>query len=149
MIYVGADHRGFKLKEEIKKWLESQQFEFRDLGADKYDKDDDYPDITFKLTEKVVIENGRGILICGSGAGASVAANKVVGARAGLCTFEKQAKAARNDDDINILCLSAESVSVEENIKIVSVFLGTFFSSEERHIRRLNKIREYETKASK
>lgn len=149
MIYIGADHRGFNLKEEIKKWLESQQYEFRDLGAEKYNKDDDYPDIAFKLAEKTIAENGKGILICGSGAGASIAANKVVGARAGLCTFEKQVKAARNDDDINILCLSADSVSVEENLKIVSVFLATFFSSEDRQIRRLKKIKDYESKIGK
>jgi ribose 5-phosphate isomerase B len=148
MIYIGADHRGLRLKEEIKKWMESQQYEFRDLGAKEYDKDDDYPDIAIKLAETVAIESARGILVCGSGAGASVAANKVRGIRAGLSTSEKQAKAARNDDDINVLCLSADSVSVEDNLKIVSVFLATLFSSEERFIRRINKIKDYEIKVS-
>ncbi len=146
MIYIGADHRGYRLKEEIKKWLEAEQYEFRDVGAKEYDKDDDYPDIAIKLSETVAIEGAKGILVCGSGAGASVAANKVKGIRAGLCTSEKQAKAARNDDDINILCLSADSISVEDNIKIVAVFLATSFSSEERHIRRINTIKEYEIK---
>lgn len=148
MIYLGADHRGFRLKEEIKKWLEDNHYEFRDLGANTYDKDDDYPDISIKVVEKAVSEGVKGIVVCGSGAGASIIANKTRGSRAGLCTSEKQTKAARNDDDINILCLSADSVSVEENIKIISVFLSTSFSSEERHIRRLNKIREYESKIS-
>lgn len=148
MIYLGADHRGFRLKEEIGKWLEENHYEFRDLGAKTYDKDDDYPDISIKVSEKAVAEGAKGILVCGSGAGASVIANKIKGAKAGLCTSEKQTKAARNDDDINILCLSADSVSVEDNIKIVSVFLSTMFSSEERHIRRLNKIRDYEFKIS-
>jgi len=148
MIYIGADHRGFRLKEEIKKWLEAEQYEFRDIGAKEYDKDDDYPDISIKLSETVAIEGVKGILVCGSGAGASVAANKVKGIRAGLCTSEKQVKAARNDDDINVLCLSADSVSVEENIKIVAVFLATLFSSEERHVRRINKIKEYEVTLS-
>ena len=148
MIYIGADHRGWRLKEEINKWLEANHYEFRDLGAKKYDKDDDYPDVAIKLSETVAIEGARGILVCGSGAGASVAANKVKGAMAGLCTSEKQAKAARNDDNINVLCLSADSVSVEDNLKIVSVFLATMFSSEERHIRRINKIKTYEAQVS-
>lgn len=148
MIYIGADHRGFRLKEEIKKWLESQQYDYRDLGAKEYDKNDDFPEISIKLAETVAIENARGVLICGSGAGAGIAANKVKGIRAGLCTSEKQAKAARNDDDINILCLSADLISVEENIKIVSVFLATMFSSEERHIRRINEIKKYESQIS-
>lgn len=149
MIYIGADHRGFRLKEEIKKWLELEHYEYRDLGASEYDKEDDYPDISLKIAEMVAIENGKGILVCGSGAGASIAANKVRGIRAGLCTSEKQTKAARNDDDINVLVLSADSVSVDDNIKIVSVFLGTMFGSEERYIRRINKIKKYETEISK
>lgn len=146
MIYIAADHRGFRLKEEIKKWLETELYEFRDLGAATYDRDDDYPEIAFKLGETVVSENARGILICGSGAGASIAVNKVLGVRAGLCTSVKQATAAKNDDNINILCLSSDWVSLEDNQKIVETFLKTFFSSEERHIRRINQIKDYESK---
>jgi len=148
MIYIGADHRGFRLKEEIKKWLESQQYEYRDLGAKEYYKNDDFPEISIKLSETVAIEGAKGVLICGSGIGASIAANKVKGIRAGLCTTEKQAKAARNDDDVNILCMSADLVSVEDNVKIVSVFLATMFSSEERYIRRINQIKTYESQIS-
>ena len=118
------------------------------MGANEYRKEDDYPEISIKLAEMVVTENSRGILICGSGAGACIAANKVKGIRAGLATSEKQVKAARDDDDINILCVSADLISVEDNIKIVSVFLATMFSSEERHIRRINQIKEYESKVS-
>jgi ribose 5-phosphate isomerase B len=148
MIYIGADHRGFRLKDEICKWLESQHYEFRDLGAKTYDKEDDYPDISIKVSEMVAIEGAKGILVCGSGSGACIASNKVKGIRAGLCTSEKQAKASRNDDDINVLCLSADSVSVDDNIKIVSVFVATIFGSEERYIRRINKIKKYETEIS-
>jgi len=148
MIYIGADHRGYRLKEEIKKWLETEHYEHRDLGAKEYDKNDDFPEISIKLAETVAIEGAKGILICGSGAGASIAANKIKGIRAGLCTSEKQAKAAKNDDDINVLCISADLVSVEDNIKIVSVFLATMFSSEERHIRRINQIKTYESQVS-
>ena len=77
MIYIGADHRGFRLKDEISKWLLGHHYEFRDLGANSYDKEDDYPDISIKLGETVAIEGARGILVCGSGAGASIAVNKV------------------------------------------------------------------------
>jgi ribose 5-phosphate isomerase B len=148
MIYIGADHRGYRLKEEVSKWLEAEHYEYRDLATREYDKNDDYPEISIKLAETVAIEGAKGILICGSGAGASIAANKVKGIRAGLCTSEKQAKAARNDDDINVLCISADMVSVEDNIKIVSVFLATTFSSEERYIRRINQIKTYESQVS-
>lgn len=146
MIYLAADHRGFRLKEEIKKWLEKELYEFRDLGATDYDREDDYPTYAFKLGETVVHENARGILICGSGAGASIAVNKVPGVRAGLCTSVKQAVAAKNDDNINILCLSADWVSLDENEKITEAFLKTLFSSEERYLRRLNQIKDYESK---
>jgi len=146
MIYIAADHRGFRLKEELKKWLETELYEFRDLGAAEYDRDDDYPQIAFKLGETVVKDQGRGILVCGSGAGASISANKVSGVRAGLCTSVKQATAAKNDDNINVLCLSSDWVSLEDNQKIVETFLKTLFSSEERHLRRINQIKDYETK---
>lgn len=148
MIYIAADHRGFRLKEDLKKWLETELYEFRDLGASEYNREDDYPFYAFKLGETVAKENARGILICGSGAGASIAANKVRGIRAGLCTSVKQATAAKNDDNINILCLSADWVSQDDNLKIVETFLKTLFSSEERHIRRINQIKDYESKKS-
>lgn len=146
MIYIAADHRGFRLKEELKKWLETELYEFRDLGAAEYNREDDYPEIAFKLGETVIKENARGILICGSGSGASIAANKVVGIRAGLCTSVKQASAAKSDDNINILCLSADWVSQEDNLKITETFLKTLFSTEERHLRRINQIKDYEVK---
>lgn len=146
MIYIAADHRGFRLKEDLKKWLETELYEFRDLGATEYNRDDDYPEIAIKLGETVAKEQGRGILVCGSGAGASIAANKVDGIRAGLCTNTKQVAAARNDDNINVLCLSSDWVSAEDNQKITETFLKTLFSSEERHIRRINQIKDYETK---
>lgn len=145
MIYIAADHRGFRLKEEIKKFLDEGLYEYRDLGAVTYNKEDDYPDFAFKLGKTVTKDRGRGILICGSGAGASVAANKVKGIRAALCTLSRQVEAARNDDDINVLCLSADWVSLEDNEKIVTTFLNTFFSGEERHLRRLQKIHDYES----
>lgn len=146
MIFIGADHRGFNLKEKIKMVLRDDEREVVDLGAPSYNPEDDYPDISVALGEKVVRENGKGILICGSGVGAEIAVNKVKGVRAGLCLLEKQAVAGRNDDDINVLCLNADLVPLEDNIAIVEAFLNTPFGSEERYIRRINKIKEYESK---
>lgn len=146
MIYIGADHRGWKLKEEIKEWLRDQNINVIDLGNSKYEVDDDYPTISFKLAEKVAFESAKGILVCGSGVGVTIAANKVDGARAGISVTEKQVMAARNEDDMNILCLAADVIDSETAKKLVAVFLETPFGSEERFIRRLNMIKEYESK---
>ncbi|MBU1088741.1 RpiB/LacA/LacB family sugar-phosphate isomerase [Patescibacteria group bacterium] len=148
MIYLGADHRGYKLKEVIKEWLEEWEVEYRDLGNDKYDKGDDYVGFALKVAGKVVIEKGIGILLCGSGVGVSIVANKVKGVRAALCTTEKQARKSREDEDANVLCLSAYSVDEKMNKKIVKMFLNTVFSSSERHIRRIGKIKKYELERS-
>ena len=144
VIYVGSDHRGFYLKNKIVKFLREKEYQIKDLGATKYNEEDDYSDIAIKLAEKVVRENTRGILICESGVGVCISANKVDGARAALCTTEKQARLARTDDDVNILCLAAGLVDEETNLEIVNSFLETVFASEERFIRRINKIKKYE-----
>ena len=146
MIFIGADHRGWKVKEKIKEWLLENGETVTDLGAEKYDKDDDYPDYAIAVAEKTVAESGIGVVICGSGIGGAIAANKVSGARAGLCLLEKQVRWAREDDNINILVLSADLVPEDDNLEMVSLFLKTVFSSEERHIRRLKKIKNYEEK---
>jgi len=146
MIFLGSDHRGFLLKEKIKEYLTSNNFSFQDLGPQSYDKDDDYPLISLKVSETVVKNVGDlGVIICGSGAGAAIAANKVRGSKAALCFSQNQTQKARHDDNINILCLSADTVSEEENIKILETFLSTQFGFEERYIRRLNQIRDYES----
>lgn len=144
IVYVGSDHRGWQLKTQIVESLRENGTEVTELGKSDYDSDDDYADIAFELGEKVVSNKGLGILICSSGVGVSVAANKVQGVRAGLCMNEKQAVLARNDDDINILCLSADMLDEEENMAIVRSFLNTTFSSDERFIRRIKKIKKYE-----
>lgn len=147
MIFIGGDHRGWRLKEKIKEWLSENNIDFVDVGASSYDQGDDYPDYSIKVGEKVAMEKGKGIVICGSGVGACIAANKVKGIRAGLCLLAKQVRAARNDDDINVLVLSADMVSEADNVEMVSVFLETVFGSEERYIRRINKIKDYERNA--
>lgn len=144
IIFIGADHRGFKLKEEINEKLKEWEYVVRDMGSKNYDMDDDYSEIAIKLGEKVAFEKVKGILICGSGVGVSIAVNKVKGVRAGLCLKERQVRQAVEDDNINVLCLSADLVDEETNIELVKIFLETLFSGEERHIRRINKIKNYE-----
>ena len=144
LVYVGADHRGFELKKEIVEFLRELEYEVNDLGPNNYNEEDDYSDIAIKLAEKVVQDKAKGVLICASGVGVCIAANKVNGARAALCTGEKQARLAREDDNANILCLSAELIDKETNFEIIRIFMSTVFASEERFIERINKIEKYE-----
>ncbi|MCA9389985.1 RpiB/LacA/LacB family sugar-phosphate isomerase [candidate division WWE3 bacterium] len=142
VVYLGADHRGFSLKEELKKYLDQKGYEYRDLGNVEYDPDDDYPDFVFPVANQVADgeSDHRGIVICGSGVGACVAANKIKGVRAGLVMSPEQAVKAREDDDVNILCLSADFEAREAVYEVVEAFLNTDFSNAARHIRRLEKI---------
>jgi ribose 5-phosphate isomerase B len=141
MIYLGADHRGFELKNKIKKFLEELGYECEDLGAFEYDKDDDYPDFAKAVARKVIESSkNRGILICGSGVGIAIAANKIKGIRAGAILKPEQARATVNDEDLNILSLSADYLSEDQAKEIVKTFLETKFSGEPRHKRRINKI---------
>lgn len=145
MIYLGADHRGFLLKEKVKELLLSQNQNITDLGPNEIIPDDDFPLISIKLAETVVKKHGDvGILICGSGAGTCVAANKVVGARATLGFSPEQIKASKNDDNVNILCLSCNHIDDETNLEIAREFVNSIFIAEERHIRRLKQISDYE-----
>lgn len=149
MIYLGADHRGFLQKEKIKEYLRSLNLDVTDLGPDKIIPDDDYPIISIKLAETVIRKNGDlGILICGSGAGASLSANKVKGARATLGFSVKQIHAAREEDNINVLCLSADHLDPETNLEIVDSFINSIYIAEERRVRRLQQISVYESKTS-
>ena len=149
MIYLGADHRGFLQKEKIKEFLRSLNLDVTDLGPTEIIPDDDFPIISIKVAETVARKNGDlGILICGSGAGACLAANKVVGARAALGFSVKQIYAAREEDNINILCLAGDHIDPETNLEIVQSFLDSFYIAEERRIRRLQQIADYESKTS-
>lgn len=143
IVYLGADHRGFELKNKIVLELREKGWTVTDLTPKK-DLDDDYTDISIKLGEKIVLEKALGILMCGSGAGVTVAVNKVKGVRAALAMTKKQARKIREDDDINVLCLAADFVNDEDNIEIAKNFLETTFMAEERFIRRINEIKEYE-----
>jgi ribose 5-phosphate isomerase B len=145
MIYLGADHRGYELKEKIKSWLSDLSYDYEDCGASMYNKDDDYPEFAKLVGEKVTANpNGRGIVICGSGIGIAVAANKLNGIRAGTAVSPDQARASVNDEDLNILALSADYINEDEAEEIIKAFLEAKFSGEDRHIRRLKEIDEIE-----
>jgi len=143
-VVIGADHRGFKLKEFLKEELRENDFNIVDMGNVKYEKDDDYVEIGLEVAERVALKKIRGILICGSGIGMSIIANKVKGIRAALVMNEKQARVAREHDDANILCLSADFINEEDNLEISKIFLNSLFSSEERYLKRVKLIKDYE-----
>ena len=141
MIYLGTDHRGFQLKEKIKQWLSEWGYQYEDMGALEYNKEDDYPDFAKAVAEKVAAESDtRGILVCGSGVGVVIAANKIKGIRAGTAISAPQMKDSVSDENTNILGISADYLS-EQAQEIVKAFLETKFSGEERHIRRIEKIK--------
>ena len=144
MIYVGTDHRGYELKEKMAKKLTDWGYDYIDMSEKKVEGDD-YADVAIRVAEKVAGGKDRGILICGSGGGVCITANKVTGVRAGLAFDEKQVRKMREDDNINLLCLSADWVSESRNMGLVKTFLETIFGSEERQIRRIKKIEKYES----
>ncbi len=140
MIYLGADHAGWHLKEEIKKYLEELSKGYEDLGNTELDSQDDYPDFAFKVAEKTVKSNGLGILFCATGIGMCMAANKIRGVRAALVWDEFTATQAKEHNNANIICLAGKVLDPETAKKIVRTWLDTDFSREERHIRRIEKI---------
>ena len=146
VVYIGADHRGFNLKEKLKIWLAEEGVKTTDIGNSVYAQTDDYPDFAIKLGESVSRDRSMGILICGSGVGLVAAVNKVKGIRSGMCLSPKETYYGRNDDDMNVLCLSADLIDEDTSKEIVKTFLNTPFGSEERYIRRINKIKEYENR---
>lgn len=147
MLYLGADHRGYELKEKIKKYLTDLGYQFEDLGAHKLDPQDDYPDFASAVSQRVAEnpQESRGILICGSGVGVDVVANKFRGIRSALVFEEKQAQMSRAHDNTNVLSIAADFLSEEKAQRIVKIWLKTKFSKEERHQRRLEEISKIET----
>ena len=139
-IYLAADHRGFKLKEKIKVWLGKRGYQVIDLGNDHYDSDDDYPDFTRKLVERLLPDQDRGILFCGSGIGVDIVANRFSGIRCGLGFTPKQVKHGRQNDDVNCLALPTDFLDFEKATEIVAAFLETEFDGEASHQRRIKKI---------
>ena len=145
-LFLGADHAGFDFKEKLKKYLDKKKIDFEDLGAFVLDENDDYPDIAFKVAERVSEVSGKGILICGSGEGMEIAANKVKGIRAIAAWDVYTAKKSREHNDANILALSERDSSFAKVTKIIDAWLKTPFSDKEKHARRIKKISDYENK---
>jgi ribose 5-phosphate isomerase B len=143
-IAIGCDHAGYALKKALVEVLRGEGHAVRDLAPD-FDPEDDYPDAAAAVARAVAGGSAdRGILVCGSGVGASVAANKIRGARAGLCHDTYSARQGVEHDDINVLCLGARVVGDALACELVRAFLSARFSGEERHLRRLTKIQELE-----
>ena len=149
-VALGADHGGFSLKTELLPWLKARGYEVLDLGAHAFDSADDYPDFSKKVAQTVASgEAERGIIICGSGVGGCITANKVPGVRAGTCHDTYSAHQGVEHDDMNVLCLGARIIGIEVAKEVVAAFLEARFSNEERHHRRLQKVLAVEAEAVK
>jgi len=146
-VFIGADHAGFALKEKIKAYLTELKVPYVDCGNERLEPADDYTDYASQVAKKVARTNSRGILICNSGVGMSIAANKVKGIRAVNAYFPKLAKASRQDNDSNVLCLGQGFLTEQEARKIVSAWLNAKFSPFPRYKRRLRKITKIENGA--
>ncbi len=146
-IAIGADHGGYPLNEMVIAELDTAGHETLDFGTHVGSRPDDYPDYALKVGQAVQANQADiGILICGSGVGAAVAANKLIGIRAALCGDTYSAHQSREHDDCNVLCLGARVTGEELALDIVRAFVAARFTGEERHVRRLAKIAEMEKK---
>ena len=142
---IAADHGGFELKEKLREYLRQAGFEVVDYGAKNFDKDDDYPDYIIPLARAIAKGSvQKGIAVCGSGVGASVAACKIEGARAAVITDAFSAHQGVEDDDMNIICLGGRVVADELAKDLVKIFLAASYVPNVRHKRRLDKVRELE-----
>jgi len=140
MLFLGADHRGFEIKDLIKEILHQIEVPFEDLGAEVFLPGDDYVDYAQRVAVRVAKGFGQGVLICDTGIGMDIAANKVKGVRASLCTSVFMAQRAREHNNSNILVLGADNNTPVELTEIVRCWLDTPFSGEARHMQRLKKI---------
>ncbi|MDB5170550.1 MAG: ribose 5-phosphate isomerase [Candidatus Saccharibacteria bacterium] len=142
-IYIGADHNGFDYKNQLTKALQMAGHEVVDEGGATIDPNDDYPQFAGKVVNALLGDtdkDAKGILICGSGQGMVMAANRFKGIRASICWNLNEARSARNDDDSNILCLSSRYLSLEESGSIMATFLSTPFAGAPRFVRRVEQL---------
>lgn len=146
IIYIAADHRGFKLKEFVKKELTDIGYDVVDK-SDDYDENDDYPDFAARIGREITFDpdNRRGILICGTGIGMDITVNKFPKVRSALVSSPDQAYDSRNDEDANVLSLAADYLEEAEVKKILTAWFNTPFSGDERHKRRIRKIADIES----
>ncbi len=147
IIYIGADHRGFALKEHLKEFLKSHAYEVEDVGAVSLVPDDDYPTYAKLVAEKVsgAPDDVRGILLCGSGFGMDIAADKLPLVRAALPMSPDHAYQARHDDDANVVVIAADFMEPAMAEKVIQVFLSTPFARDEKYLRRLKEVGEMES----
>ena len=142
---VGADHAGLELKSQIIPWLQAAGHDVLDVGAHTLDPADDFPDFATAVGQTL---NGggaeRGVMICGSGVGATIASNKVNGVRAALCHDTYTARQGVEHNDMNVLCLGGRVIGIETAKEVIGAFLGASFTPEERFLRRINKVGEIE-----
>ena len=145
MIYIGADHRGFELKRRLSKRLLDEGYKVTDLGDDHLDSSDDYVDFAEKVAEATKSDGGNfGIILCGSGAGVDMVANKIDGVRSALAFDVIRARQAREHENANVLSLPADTLDEEGAWEIIEAFLKTPFSGSSRHLRRLEKMERVE-----
>lgn len=142
-IFLGSDHAGFKLKEEIKKFLDKLGYKYEDLGT-YTENSSDYPEIALKVAQEVAKHNDKGILMCGTGVGEAIVANKVKGIRAANCFNEYTAKMSREHNNSNVLCLGTRVLNKNLAKRITKIWLETGFSKETRHRRRVKQINAIE-----
>ena len=144
-VAVGADHAGFDLKVQIVPWLESSGHEVVDVGAHTLDPADDFPDFAAAVAHSIndgVAE--RGVMVCGSGVGASIATNKVSGIRACLCHDTYTARQGVEHNDMNVICLGGRVIGIETAKEVIASFLGADYTPEVRFQRRIDKVSEIE-----
>ena len=148
-VHIGTDHRGFKLKEAVVSFLHAQGHQVVDHGNSTYDATDDYSDYTVPVANAVAAatdpQNVRGIVLCGSGVGVSIVANKVAGVRAVLGFLDEQVAHSRDSDNCTVLALPADYLAVKEAEKLVATFLSTEFKGESEDLRRIAKITKQES----
>lgn len=144
-VYIGSDHAGFHLKEKVFAHLSKLDYEVIDVGDKVLDPDDDYPQFAFAAATKVLGDedpDAKAILLCGSGQGMCIAANRVRGIRASVIWNKEGARETRNDNDSNVLCVPARMLDPEEALTIIDTWLTTPFSGAARHVRRIKEIEE-------
>ena len=138
VIVVGCDHRGFVRRDTIRKHLLSLNYDVMDVGTHNSEAVD-YPNIAQSLC-KELLDGRKGILVCGSGFGMSISANRTKGIHAVVCRNTADTKAAREHGDVNVLCIGSDFTGADETIRIINMFLNTKFSGEERHLKRIKMI---------
>ena len=144
-VAIGADHAGFDLKGEITTWLESQGHQVSDVGSYQMDPNDDYPDFAVAVAGSVLSgDTERGIVICGSGVGASITANKVKGIRACLCHDSYTARQGVEHDNMNVICIGGRVIGIELTKVVLEAFLDASFIQEARFQSRLDKLIQVE-----